>query len=126
MSKKNNKPENFMDYVPRHNVNYPYDIDEKQIVTVHVKWRGPFHWIATHIFRKPDTSHIKLDETGSYIWKLIDGEKTVQEIYEQFERDFPDMEDSLKRVVQFLKILRNNEFIVYNVPLKEDSSEEEE
>lgn len=41
------KPKNFMDYVPRRNKNFAWDEDKNGIVTVHIKWRGPYHKIAT-------------------------------------------------------------------------------
>ena len=34
------------------------------------------------------------------------------------EAQYPDMEQPVNRLVEFLKILHNNEFIVYNVPEK--------
>jgi len=114
------KPKNFMDYVPRHNRNYPYDINEDGIVTIHITWKGPYHKIATVLFHKPKESHIDLDEIGSFVWQEIDGEKTVLDIYEAFQEKFPEEEKPLARVSQFLNILHNNQFIVYNVPLKED------
>lgn len=84
-------------------------------VTVDVTWRGPFHWIAQHLFRRPAVSHIDLDDVGSFIYLDIDGEKTVLELLEDLKKRFPDLERPTGRLVEFLKILHNNQFIVYNV-----------
>ena len=113
------KPKNFMDYVPRHNRNYSFDVSEDGRVTIHIKWKGPFHKLATVVFGKPKTSHVDLDEMGSFVWTHMDGEKTVYELLEEFKAEFPDEEQPLERVSQFVNILHNNQFVVYNVPLKE-------
>ena len=112
------KPKNFMDYVPRRNKNFAGDEDKNGIVTVHIKWRGPYHKIATVLFHKPSESHIELDDVGSFIWRAIDGQKTVYDLSQMLEAQYPDMEQPVNRLVEFLKILHNNEFIVYNVPEK--------
>lgn len=112
------KPRNFLDYVPRRNKNYAWDVNEKGIVTVHIKWRGPYHKIATVLFHKPEESHIDLDKIGSFVWQDMDGIKTVYELSEDLQQQFPDMEKPVERLAQFLKILHNNQFIVYNVPEK--------
>ena len=114
------KKDNFLDYVPRRNKNYEYDVSDDGIVTIHIRWKGPYHKIATVLFKKPETSHIDLDKIGSFVWLSMDGKKTVYELSEEFAAAFPDEEKPVERLAEFLKILHNNEFIVYNVPLKED------
>ena len=113
-------PKNFMDYVPRRNRNYQYEVDKDGKVTILVKWTGPYHKIATVLFKKPEVSRIDLDEIGSWVWLAIDGHKTVYDLSKEFKAAFPDEEKPVARLAQFLKILRNNKFIVYNVPLKEE------
>lgn len=112
------KPKNFMDYVPRRNKNYAWDADKKGKVTVHIRWRGPYHKIATVLFHKPAESHIDLDEIGSFVWQAMDGKRTVYELSQELQEQFPDMEKPVERLAQFLKILHNNQFIVYNTPEK--------
>ena len=118
---KKKGPENFLDYVPRHNKNYTYDVADDGIVTIHIVWKGPYHKIATVLFRKPAVSHIDLDEIGSYIWQQIDGERTVGDIAVLMKEHFgEDMEKPESRLAKFLTILHNNKFVVYNTPLKEE------
>lgn len=112
------KQKNFLDYVPRRNKNYDYVVSNDGTVTIHVKWKGPYHKIATVLFKKPDTSHIDLDTIGSWVWLAMDGKKTVYDLAKEFKKAFPDEEKPLERLAQFLKILHNNQFIVYNVPEK--------
>lgn len=114
------KQKNFMDYVPRRNKNYQYEVDKDGKVTILVKWTGPYHKIATVLFKKPEVSRIDLDAIGSWVWLAMDGHKTVYDLSKEFHAAFPDEEKPVARLAQFLKILHNNKFIVYNVPLKDE------
>jgi len=75
MGKK--KRENFLDYVPKRNKLYQWDLNQKKQVEVAVVNRGLFNRIAQLLFRKPKVSKIELDELGSFIWQAMDGAKTV-------------------------------------------------
>lgn len=114
MSRKK-KPENFMDYVPRPNRTNEVTVSKDGNVTVHIKWRGPYHKIATVLFHRPSVSHIDLDDIGSFIWKQMDGERTVQDIYERMRQKYPNMEQPLERLIKYIRILHNNKLIVYNI-----------
>ena len=78
-------PKNFMDYVPRRNRNYQYEVDKDGKVTILVKWTGPYHKIATVLFKKPEVSRIDLDEIGSWVWLAMDGHKTVYDLSREDE-----------------------------------------
>lgn len=114
------KPKNFLDYVPRRNRNYEYDVSDDGIVTIHIRWKGIYHKIASVFFKKPETSHVDLDKIGSFVWLSMDGQKTVEDLAAEFQAAFPEEEKPLERISQFLKILHNNQFIVYNTPLNEE------
>lgn len=59
------------------------------------------HWIQ-RFFRKifrmkiPSTSRIQFDEKTSYIWNLIDGERTLREIYMHFSEKYNDEQKDLE------------------------------
>ena len=60
---------------------------------------------------------IHLDEMGSKVWDLIDGEMNTGEICNQLSRTFtgeanPDSPDEL-RVTEFLRQLYKNRFIIF-------------
>ena len=78
------KQKNFMDYVPRRNKNYQYEVDKDGKVTILVKWTGPYHKIATVLFKKPEVSRIDLDAIGSWVWLAMDGHKTVYDLSKEF------------------------------------------
>jgi len=56
---------------------------------------------------EPGTNHIALDEVGSLVWSLCDGEHTVRGIAEAIaERFGPDFDPSSKRLALFLLTMR--------------------
>lgn len=112
MGKK--KAENYLEYVPAINDKNTWDADEKSIVTIHMVNTGFYNNIAQRFFHRPRISHIKLDPYGSFIWQMIDGERTVGEIANKFKAEFGEKAEPLyDRLVQYMKILRNNDFIYY-------------
>lgn len=106
-----------MDYVPYRNCNYDYDCREDGTVTIHVKWTGIYHKIASALFHKPSVSHIDLDEMGSFLWCAMDGVKTVYDLLLEFQERFPGEPNAAGRVSEFLNILHNNQFIEYHTPV---------
>lgn len=108
------KKENFLDFIPIYNPKNTWDEDKKGIVTVHVINNGFYNWIAQRVFNKPKVSHIKLDEYGSFIWRQMDGLKTVFEISKLVKSEFGDQAEPLMdRLVKYFQILYDNKFIGY-------------
>lgn len=112
MGKKNR--ENFLDYIPKRNALYDWELNKKKRVEVLVKNRGLFNRLAQLIFRKPKVSRIELDDMGSFIWQQLDGTKTIYEIGALVKGHFGEKAEPLyERLCEYIKILRNNRFIVY-------------
>jgi hypothetical protein len=108
------KRENYLDYIPVISEKNTWDDKETGLVTIHMVHRGPYAWIAQKVFHRPRVSHIDLDATGSFVFRHIDGQRTVGEIAELVRAEFgQDVEPLYDRLVQYLKILRNNGFIDY-------------
>lgn len=61
----------------------------------------------------PDSGKVfGLDQVGVYIWKLLDGIHTVEEIISEVRNSFEDVPDSLDQdTVEFLEKLKNIGFI---------------
>lgn len=109
MAKKKN--DNFLDFIPVHNTKNMWD-EKDGIVTIHMVNRGFYHSIAQKFFHKPRVSHIDLDEQGSFVWQQIDGKRTVGQIAERMHTQFGKKAEPLyNRLVTYLNILRNNNFI---------------
>jgi len=112
MAKK--KGENYLAYVPAISEKNTWDAGEDGIVTIHMVHTGFYDRIAQKFFHRPRVSHIRLEEYGSFIWQLIDGKRNVGEIALQLKEQYGTKVDPLyDRLVQYMKILRNNGFIYY-------------
>ena len=112
MGKK--KQENFLDYVPKRNKLYEWDWNQKKHVEIAVVNRGLFNRIAQILFRKPKVSKIELDELGSFIWQEMDAARTVYELGEAVRTKFGKKAEPLyERLCEYIRILHNNRFIVY-------------
>ncbi len=108
------KQENYLDYIPVISDKHTWDVDEKGIVTVNMVHRGFYAKIAQKFFHRPRVSHIALDEMGSYIFRRIDGKNTVNDIAEAVKVQFgKDAEPLYDRLVKYMQILYNNNFIAY-------------
>ena len=112
MAKK--KSENYLDFIPIINLKNDWSEGEDGIVTIHMVHRGFYATIAQKVFHTPRVSHIKLDEYGSFLWKRINGERTVGQLAQQLKEQFGDQAEPLyDRLVKYMQILHNNEFILF-------------
>ena len=75
---------------------------------------------ALKLFRphwKPEFIRIKLDEFGSAVWAMIDGERSASDICMQLKETFPEklnpIEETEERVSKFLFILYQQRFISF-------------
>ena len=49
------------------------------------------------VFHKPRTTQVHLDETGSYLWPLIDGQKTVAQLADCMKQQFGEKAEPCTR-----------------------------
>ena len=72
-----------------------------------------YNKILQILIKKPKTSCIHLDEMGSYIWKIIDGEQNIMDIGECVLQRFGENAKPLyERLCQYIKLLENCGFIL--------------
>ena len=109
------KTENYLDYIPAISPRNTWDVDEDDgLVTVHMVHRGFYAAIAQKFFHRPRVSHIHLDTNGSFIFRHIDGKRTVEDIAELVKAEFgKDAEPLYDRLVKYMQILYDNKFIYY-------------
>ena len=106
------KQENFLNYIPVISEKNSWDADAGGRVTIHMVHRGCDAWIAEKLFHRPRVSHIDLDELGIFIFRPIDGTRTVGQIAELVKAEFGQQAEPLyDRLVKYMQILRNNGFI---------------
>lgn len=113
---KNKKPSvNYLDLIPQRAENLRWHTDEGTgLITLEVQNTGVFNKIAQKVFHKPQTTQVHLDETGSYLWPLIDGKRTVAELAECLKQQFGDKAEPLyPRIVKYFQIVESYHFIQF-------------
>lgn len=109
---KNEK--NFLDYVPKRNSRYSYQLNEKGNVEIIVKNIGFWNRVLQIILKKPRYSRIELEQMGSYVWQEMDGEKTVYELACMEREKFGEkVEPACERLSFYIKILKECGYIRY-------------
>lgn len=110
MKKKVN--ENYLERIPKRNENIVWKADENGIITLEIENKGIFNRIAQKFFRKPKISYIHLDQNGSYIWQLFDGQKNLTEIGREVDAHFGEAAHPLyERLAKYCQILESYGFI---------------
>ncbi len=114
MKKKNITSENYLDRKPCRISGINWYADDKGLVTLEVENRGIFNRIAQKFFKKPEISYVHLDETGSFVWQLIDGSKSIIDLGEDVERKFGEAAMPLyERLMKYFCILDSYGFITW-------------
>lgn len=103
---------NYLEKVPLCPPYIEWNVDEKGIVTLDIENTGVMNCIAQKLFRKPKVSHIHLDEMGSFVWPLIDGEKNIIALGKLVEAEFGEKAAPLyERLAKYFQILDSYNFI---------------
>ncbi len=104
--KKNVISENYLEQIPMRPEEISWSTDEKGIVTLDIENTGVMNRIAQKLFHKPKVTHIHLDETGSFVWPLLDGEKNIIELGEIVKEHFGEKAEPLyPRLAKFFQVL---------------------
>ncbi len=104
---------NLLELIPDQNI-LAEITEEGLYVLLKPKYRHP--WLIKHVLPRLKSPHfkIKLDDVGSFIWGLCDGQNTVQEIGSQLKARFGDnVEPLYERLGQYFQNLEKNKFIVF-------------
>lgn len=89
-----------------------WSVDEKGIVTLDIENVGFFNRLAQKFFKKPPVSHIHLDEMGSFVWPLMDGEKDIAALGVLVKEHFGDAAEPLyERLAKYFQILDSYSFV---------------
>ena len=104
--------ENYLDKIPLRNEAIRYTEDGAGIITLEIDNKGVFNLIAQKLFKKPKVSYIHLDEMGSFIWHIIDGESNVTELGKKVETQFGEKANPLyERLSKYISILESYGFV---------------
>ena len=114
MRKKNIINKNYLENVPmrRPDINWTEAEDGK--VTLEIENKGFFNRAFQLLFKKPKITYIHLDEMGSFVWPLIDGEKTITDLGADVKAHFGDKAEPLyERLAKYFQILESYKFILF-------------
>ncbi len=115
MKKKIVIEENYLERIPKRNEEIAWSADADGIVTLEIKNTGFMNKIAQKLFHKPPVSYVHLDENGSFVWQIIDGEHSIIEIGKDVEAKFGERANPLyERLAKYFQILESYKFIFWN------------
>lgn len=111
-NKKKVPSENYLEKIPKRPEGMEWSGDEKGIVTLQVKNTGWVNRLAQKLFKKPPVSYIHLDTMGSFVWPLLDGEKSILELGELVDERFGEEAKPLyERLAKYFQILDSYHFV---------------
>ncbi len=114
MSKNKKNKGNYLEKVPVRSSHLSYTVDDVGIVTLSYENKGVFNRIFQIIIKKPKISYVHLDEIGSVVWPLIDGEKKIMELGEYVRQKCGEKAEPLyERLAKYFQILESYKFIKF-------------
>ena len=103
---------NYLDRKPLRNEKISWSVNDGR-VTLEIENRGIWNTLFQKVLKKPRISYIHLDEMGSFVWLLIDGEKSILELGKEVEGRFGDEAKPLyERLAKYFQILESYHFIM--------------
>lgn len=114
MKKKNSIDKNYLDKKPRRKEGMNWSQAEDGKVTLEIENKGVFNRVFQLLLKKPKISYIHLDDMGSFVWPIIDGEKTITEIGVFVKEHFGEKAEPLyERLAKYFQILESYGFITF-------------
>ena len=114
MKKKKETNENYLDRIPVRREGMEWSTGDDGLVTLHVENKGVLNTVAQKLFKKPRITYVHLDENGSFIWPLIDGEKDITAIGVYVKAHFGEAAEPLyPRLAKFIQILSSYGFVTF-------------
>lgn len=112
MGKKVVIKQNYLERIPYRPVEIKWTANEEGIVTLEIENKGFMNRLAQKLFKKPKTSFIHLDKTGSFLWPLMDGEKTIIDLGKEVDAQFGEEAHPLyERLARYFQILDSYGFV---------------
>lgn len=107
-------PQNYLEKIPVRSSEIEWKTDEKGIVTLEIQNTGWANKIAQALFKRPKVSFIHLEEVGSFVWPLIDGEKDITQIGVLVKEHFGEKAEPLyERLARYFQIMESYHFISF-------------
>ena len=115
MKKKIKQSENFLERKPIRKQEIRWTKDDEGVVTLELDNKGVANKLAQWILHKPKVSYIHLDEMGSFIWPLLDGQQNLIVIGEKIQVAFgEDCNPLYERLAEYIRVLESYQLISWN------------
>lgn len=112
MKKKAVFSENYLLRVPVLPEGLRWSVGEDGLVTLEIENTGLMNRVAQKLLRKPRTSYIHLDRTGSFTWQQVDGKKDIVALGKLVEAEFGEETHPLyERLATYFQVLDSYHFI---------------
>ena len=103
---------NYLEKVPMRSEEIRWSADEEGIITLEVENKGWANRLAQVFFNRPRVSFIHMDELGSFLWPLLDGEKNIIDLGVLVKERFGEKAEPLyERLARFFQTLDSCHFI---------------
>ena len=117
------KPEslNLLELVPHRIATWSEDGEKVvlQLPEPERSWRRAFALLSYKIWNKK----VRLDEVGSFAWRLLDGQRTVAEVAEMLRQEFAEkVEPAEERLGVLVRMLHRGRLVTYEDRHQADST----
>ena len=110
--KKKKQQKNYLDLIPERAAELTWSTDDEEIIVLEVENTGVFNRIAQKLFKRPRVTKVHMEKYGSFLWPLIDGERSVMELADLQKAAFgEEVEPLYPRVVKYRQIMDTYHFI---------------
>lgn len=104
--------QNYLEKIPVRNESINWTVNEEGIVTLEIENKGVFNRLAQKLLKKPPITYVHLDNTGSFVWPLIDGKMDIAALAKKVDEHFGEEAHPLyERLVKYFQILESYHFI---------------
>lgn len=89
-----------------------WNTDENGLITLEIENTGVMNRIAQKLLKKPKISYVHMEEVGSFVWPLLDGEKDILALGEAVKEQFGEKAEPLyPRLAKYFQIMDSYHFI---------------
>ena len=115
MKKKTVISRNYLEQKPMRPENMVWKTNKKGLVVLEIENTGVMNRIAQKLFKRPKVSYVHLDEMGSFVWPLLDGETDLVALGEKVKEQFGEKAEPLyERLAKYFQILDSYGFVKWN------------
>ena len=112
MKKKIVIQRNYLEKIPARPDHIRWETDAEGVVTLCIDNTGWANKLAQVFFHRPKVSYVHLDEMGSFVWPLLDGEKNIIELGKLVDEHFGEKAHPLyERLARYFQIMDSYHFI---------------